>query len=166
MSATIISIDPCVCDSSDKTHQSTRLVRANSSRVTHSLARPKNSHKVILLEHLCRGKRQSQRDGKRQTLWHGDNDDGDGNNQDVHKRRRLLRREAVVAGEFGNEAEQEDKEEETGGSASEVRDGAGELGELLLQGCLFGLGADRHHDLAVAAVDTDRGAEECADACI
>ncbi|TKW48923.1 hypothetical protein CTA1_7187 [Colletotrichum tanaceti] len=144
--------------------QGAGLVGADGRGVAHRLAGSEDANQVVLLQEASRGESQRKSHSQRKPLGHGDDDDGDGHDENVHEAGRLLGASAAVVGQVGEEADEEDDEEEEGGAASELGNGHGQALELLLQRRGLHLGANRHHDLAEAGVGADRGADEGADA--
>jgi hypothetical protein len=78
------------------------LVRANFVSVAHRFRRVQFTHKVILFKHLSNRVSKGDGDSKRKSFWHGNNNDGDSDDETacdvldkLHIERTIVRSEGL-----------------------------------------------------------------------
>jgi hypothetical protein len=72
-------------DCHDVGGEGTSLVRANSGSIAHCLAGLQDTDKVVKLDEASGGEGESQGDGEWETLRDGHDDNGDGDDENVHE---------------------------------------------------------------------------------
>jgi len=147
--------------------KSTGLVRANVISATHDFARGETLHIVMVSKHALNGVGERDHDGKRETLGHGDDNNGNTDDDVVNNLLDELDEGVVLAEEVDGAADvalnEESEEEHVDGQESGVgthkADIGGDFLELVLEGGDFGADLELLDDLAEARVITNHEAD-------
>ncbi|KAJ9479954.1 hypothetical protein PHBOTO_003733 [Pseudozyma hubeiensis] len=144
--------------------QGTGLVGADDTGVGHGLTGAEETHKQVHVGHSLGSESQGERDGKRQTFGHGDDNDGDGDDENIDEILRLVvGRAAGFLCEVDEEADHEGGEEDDTGGGTEPSDKISETVELGLQRSVLSVAAEREHKLAVETGGADGDDDVLAD---
>jgi len=137
--------------------QSTGLISANFVSVAHSLGRGQLSDKVLLILHLGDGEGEGNGDGEGKTLRHGNNNDGNRNNEavgdnlpEVHIEVEFIRLSSLDA-----RLDDDSDKGKDGDGQTELANTFSDAIELLLEGSLVGLNVHGETSLALVSVVTD-----------
>lgn len=120
------------------------FISTDDGSVGHGLTGSEETDEEVLLGHSLGGEGESERDGQRETLRDGDNNDGDRNDENVDEGLSLLSSSpnGDTGAELSEESDEERGEEDETGEGSEFSDEFGEGVELELEGSGRGVSSE------------------------